>query len=76
MQGSLASAPEARFTGTFAAASASLQQLAQTGGYFVQLPAPFEDFTLNAEANISADSASFPASICKSTAIIMKALSR
>jgi AsmA protein len=58
-QGSLASAPEARFTGTFVATSPSLQQLARTGGYFVELPAPFEDFALNAEANISAESASF-----------------
>jgi AsmA protein len=58
-EGSLASAPDARFVGRFVAAAPSLRKLVETGGYFVELPAPFQDFALNAEANISADSASF-----------------
>ncbi|MGO9673555.1 MAG: AsmA family protein [Methylocella sp.] len=58
-EGTLASAPGARFVGRFVAAAPSLRKLVETGGYFVELPAPFEDFALNSDANISADSASF-----------------
>lgn len=58
-EGTLAGAPGARFIGRFVAAAPSLRKLVETGGYFVELPAPFEDFAVNADANIGADSASF-----------------
>ncbi len=58
-EGNLASAPEARFIGRLVAAAPSLRKLVETGGYFVELPAPFEDFALNAEASVGPDSASF-----------------
>ena len=57
--GNLASAPGARFAGRLAAAAPSLRKLVETGGYFVELPAPFENFSWTSAASIGADSASF-----------------
>ena len=56
--GTLSGAPNARFIGRLVAAAPSLRKLVETGGYFVDLPAPFDDFALNAEASIGADGAS------------------
>jgi AsmA protein len=58
-EGSLASAPAARFAGRVTAAAPSLRKLVETGGYFADLPAPFEDFAVKSDASIGADSASF-----------------
>jgi AsmA protein len=58
-EGRLATGPVATFTGRAAAAAPSLRQLIETGGYFIDLPAPFEDFAMNSEASIGADGASF-----------------
>ncbi len=58
-EGNLASAPRPQYTGRLAASAPSVRKLVETGGYFVDLPAPFEDFALTCEASLSAASASF-----------------
>ncbi len=58
-EGNVASAPKAQFEGRVAASAPSLRALVETGGYFVELPAPFENFALNSEARIEASNASF-----------------
>lgn len=58
-EGDLSSAPTTQFIGRIAASAPSLRQLIETGGYFVQLPAPFLNFALVSDAVISASGASF-----------------
>jgi AsmA protein len=58
-EGSLTSDVAARFSGRVTAAAPSLRKLVETGGYFIDLPAPFEDFALNSDASLAADGASF-----------------
>ncbi|ACK52207.1 AsmA family protein [Methylocella silvestris BL2] len=58
-EGSLASGPQAQFAGRVTASAPSLRRLVETGGYFIALPAPFENFALEADVNATAPSASF-----------------
>lgn len=58
-EGNLASSPKAQFTGRILASAPSLRKLVETGGYFVELPAPFQGFALTSDASIGASSASF-----------------
>ncbi|VFU10597.1 conserved protein of unknown function [Methylocella tundrae] len=58
-EGNLASAPKAQSTGRIFASAPSLRKLVETGGYFVELPAPFQDFALTSDASIGASGASF-----------------
>ncbi len=58
-EGNLASSPKAQFSGRIVASAPSLRKLVETGGYFVELPAPFENFALRSDASIGASNASF-----------------
>jgi AsmA protein len=58
-EGNLASTPRPQYAGRIVASAPSLRKLVETGGYFVDLPAPFEDFDLSCDASLGVASASF-----------------
>lgn len=58
-EGVLASAPTAQYSGHVVAAAPSIRKLVEWGGYFIRLPASFDDFALEGDASVEASGAAF-----------------